>query len=877
MHRSGWVCQNWKLTEKPMNKISKKPPKIARWMLEKMINRYTRYTALGDYEEEYGDDLKNKGYFIAVLIYWSHLFAVLPGYIQEKLSVSGTMLNNYLKIACRNMSRNRVYSVINISGLAIGMTVFTLIIVFVLNEYSYDKFNEKIERIYRVGFENFSQTYLAPGIGKEIRENIPEVQKMARFKIRTDYLAKYLPERDPDNPKYTTIRRFCWVDRDVFDIFSFEFIAGDPSEALSVPYSIVLTESIADILFSEENPLGKTIRINNTNIYTVTGVISDPDKFHIDFDVLASFVTLGKIIGEHELNSYRSWNLQTYVLLPEIHDKTAVSNKMTEHFHKILKKRNIFDLYALKGLYFQGLGSGRYGNLQFIYIFITAAFFILLIACINYINLSTAKAAKRAKEIGIRKVSGSLKRMLVSQFLLESVLISAISFLAAGILLILFIPIFNSMINSKLSLASLNDPLTVIIIFGGVFIIGLIAGLYPALYLSGIKPVSVLKGDAAKGRKGVIFRRTLVVVQFAISIILIIGTVVVFQQLHYVKNADLGFNKEQIIHFDLNRELRSMRGVFRERLLRIPGIRDVSFSQGYPGRIYNWESFDHKGERTGFAVFSVDPEYFDIYDFELIDGRKFSRNIRSDEFGTCIMNEEAARQFKLVDPVGTVFYRSKWGSSSFPSKEVEVIGVVKDFHFESLQDEIRPLLFSWNEGWLWMANIRISPTGISETLENIRQLSIELAPDFPFEYSFINESFNSQYKSEERFGSIFGYFSILAVFIACLGLFGLALFIVEQRKKEVGIRKVLGSSLSGIIVLLSDEFTKWVISANIIAWPISWFIIDRWLNNFAYRINIDLSVFILAGILSVVIAVLTISIQTFRAASANPVDSLRYE
>jgi len=360
-----------------MNKSDKNLPDIPRLILQ--IFLYSRYKEghWGDLIEEYNTIVDNNGKLKAY--FWIWIFAVrsVPGGAYYNILRSSIMFNNYLKIAIRNMRRNKVYSFINISGLAIGMAVFLLIMMFVRNEYSYDKFNEKIDRIYRVGFENLRQTSQAPAVGKEIKENIPEVQKMVRFKTRTDYLARYYPDDEPDNTKYTTIKRFSWVDEDVFDIFSFEFIAGDPAEALIAPFSIVLTESIADILFNDENPVGKSLEINNVHDYTVTGVIKDQEKFHLDFNALASFVTLGKIIGEHELNSYNSWNLQTYVLLPENHDKAKVAQKMTEHFVPIFSQFNndefAYDLYSLESLYFLGLGGARSGNLQFVYIFIAAA------------------------------------------------------------------------------------------------------------------------------------------------------------------------------------------------------------------------------------------------------------------------------------------------------------------------------------------------------------------------------------------------------------------------------------------------------------------------------------------------------------------------
>ncbi len=862
-----------------MKKIYMNPPVTAKWLFSLFTGSEEKKTILGDMEEYYKEIAADEGIIKAGLWFWKQLLFSIFCFLKHSIYWSIIMFGSYMKIAFRNIKRHKGYSFINIAGLAIGISIFLLIGLYVQNEYSYDKLNKNISRIYKVGYVNKQQMTMPPAVGKGISEQITEAQKTVRFKFRRDYYAKYLPAGSPGREVSTVIRYFAWADPDVFDVFTIPFIAGNPETALSKPFSIVLTGSLSKRLFGNKNPVGEKIQINNNHFYTVTGVIDPPGNFHLTFDVLTSFCTLGKTIGQTELDSFNSWNLATYVMLPEEHDKNHVAAKISGLFRKpIFELKNIepeFDLYPLKDCYFSGFGNIKKGNLQGTRIFIGVAFFILVIACINYINLATARASKRAKEIGIKKVVGSSQKKLIFQFLSESVLFCFLAAIGGLILARVLLPEFNSLINGSLTFDFFYNPVFIISFTTGIIGTGIVSGLYPAFYLSSIKPGIILKGEKLTGSAR--FRQIMIVFQFVISAVLIIGTLTVYKQLDFMRNKDLGFNKEHVINFNLNRDLMKNKSIYKEKLLATSGVMDVSFSQGYPGKVYNWESFEHNGKRTGFAVFSIDPDYFKTYGLKLKEGRLFSKDKNSDKFRTCILNEAAVKEFGLESPVGTVFHREKWGSSSFPSKDIEVIGVVEDFHFESLHDIIHPLVFSWNEGWLWMSNIRISPENATAALASVKNIWNELSPGFPFEYSFLDESFDRQYKNDERFMNIFIYFTLLGIFIAFLGLFGLAAFTVERRFREIGIRKVLGASVSSIVFLLNTEYSRLVIIANIIAWPVAWFAMDRWLQNFAYRAGTGLSEFVFTGIISAFITVMTVSFQSLKAALANPVKSLKDE
>jgi putative ABC transport system permease protein len=862
---------------------SPKPPRIAQWILEKIINSDIRYGAMGDLEEQFFFMYQEVSPLKAHIGYWLQIPAALPGFFKNTLYWSFAMTANYLRLFYRLIKKHKGYSFINFAGLSIGIGVFMLITLFVRHEFSMDKRHENLNRIYRVQGENGRQISTAPAVGKQISENIPEAQKVVRFKFRHDYLVKYLPNNDPSREKTLVIRNFGWADSTVFDVFTFSFIAGDPETALEDPFALILTESIAQRIFGNENPIGQTLEVNNRYEYHVTAVMKDLERTHLRFDVLAPFDNLGKIIGRSELDSFNSWNLATYVLLPETHDRVAVARKISDLFHDILKENWKvdfgFELFPLKDIYFSSNLYGHQGNKQMVYVFIAIAIFILLIACVNFLNLSTARASLRAKEVGIKKVVGSTRKRLVMQFLGESILFSLISFVAALGLAALFIPEFNRLVQRSLKMDYFLNPLGLFIFIGGTVLVGILAGIYPAFYLSAFRPVAALKGERTRGVRSGVFRKVLISFQFAISIILIIATSVVLKQLQYIKNKDLGFQKKHIVYMEIprNRSIRNNKEAFKNRLMEHPQIHNVTYSQGRPGLVYNWEGFEYKGDRSGYAIFTVDPDYFDVYGLEIIAGRNFSRELLTDPIRTCLLNETAVRTLELEDPVGTILHHGDLGGSSFPVKDVEVIGVVKDFHYQTLKYPIQPQMFGWNDSWLWMISVKISSENVPATIAYIKKIWQEFSPEFPFDFHFVDDLVESQYQNEERLAKTVGYLAGLGIFITCLGLFSLAAFMAEQRTKEIGVRKVLGASVGGILLLQLKEFAKWVVVANVVAWPLGYFAMNKWLADFAYRTKIGVWPFVLSALLAQAIAMMTVSYQSIKAATANPIDSLRYE
>jgi putative ABC transport system permease protein len=867
-----------------MKQPPSKLPKFGDWIL-RVLARYDVNPHLrGDFDEEFSSIYETEGFVRAWFWYWTHLLLSLPVFIRDILYWKFIMLKNYLKFAIRNIIKHKGYSFINILGLSVSMACFMLIMLFVQHDLSIDRYHENSERIYRVQGENGRQLSMAPAVGKWIAENVIEAEKVVRFKFRHDYLVKYRPHNDPTHDRTIVVRDFGWSDPTVFDVFSFPPITGDPGTALDDPFALVLTESVAQRLFGSENPVGKTLEVNNRFEYHVTAVIEDLKRTHLRFDVLAPFENLGKIIGQSELDSFDSWNLETFVLLPENHDTAVVAGKITDLFHDRLKELwnvdFVFDLFPLKDIFFSaGSSFQNHGSRPLVFVFMAVAAFILLIACVNFLNLSTARASLRTKEVGIKKVVGSTRRKLVFQFLGESVLFSLISFAAAVGLVSLFLPEFNSLMQRSLSMNCFANPLILLVFIAVAVLVGILAGIYPAFYLSAFRPVSVLKGESTKGIRSGISRKVLISFQFTVSILLIIATLVVLKQIQYIRNKDLGFNKDHIVYMEIyrNRDIRDNKQAFKNRLMQHPLIRNVTYSQGRPGLVYNWEGFEYEGERKGYAIFTVDPDYVDVYGLEILAGRNFSREMLTDPYRTCLLNETAVRQLGLEKPVGTILRHDDLGGSSFPVKDVEVIGVVRDFHYQTLHYKIQPMMFGWNDPWLWMISVKIAAERVPETLAYIEKTWKEFCPGFPFDFHFIDELVDSQYKNEERLAKTIAFFAALGIFIACLGLFGLASFLAEQRTKEIGVRKVLGASVGGILMLQSKEFSKWVVAGNMVAWPLAYYAMNKWLADFAYRTNIGIWPFLTAAVLVLSIALLAVGYQSIKAATANPVDSLRYE
>jgi len=638
-----------------------------------------------------------------------------------------SMLRNYIKTAFRNFTRNKVYSFINIFGLAVGVALFIIISLFIHSEFSYDRFNEKINNIYRLDKGDWG--ILGTAYGPDVKRNFPEVKEFARFSVHN--IANPLITVG-ENEREMRIQDFLFADTHVFDVFTFDFLRGNPQTALKEPYSVVLTESMAAKLFGNGNAVGETIMLEKEHPFKVTGIIKDVKRFHLNVNAIAEFSTLAKLYKSKDfLNSYGSWNYPTYLLLKDGVNIPEFEEKLNDHFEAVYQREfNTsgeldFHLTALEDIYFDTdikyeIGV-KHGNIRFIYIFIAIALFILLIASINFINLTTAKASIRAKEVGLRKVVGGAKRQLVTQFLSESLLISLFAFLLALGFTELLMPRFNELLQGEIYNHYYQEPFFWMIYIAGILLVGLLSGLYPAFYLTAFDPVSVMKERQTRGRGGSRFRRVLTVFQFFISVILIIGTVTIYRQIHYMKNKDLGFNKEHQVYFN-------------------------------------------------------------------------------------------------------------------------IIG-----------------------------------NDIESAINHMRSIWNQFVPGYPFEYHFLDQMLDRQYKDDERFGSLFSWFAFFAILIACLGLYGLSLFATQRRTKEIGIRKANGAGVNSIVTLFLKDFTLNVLVANLIAWPAAYFFMTQWLNNFPYRTEFEYWIFGLALVLSLLIAVFTVSWQTLRAANTNPAWILRDE
>ncbi|HAN18784.1 MAG: hypothetical protein A2X13_07005 [Bacteroidetes bacterium GWC2_33_15] len=793
------------------------------------------------------------------------------------------MFRNYLITAIRNISRNIGYSIINFIGLSIGIALFILIMLFVQDEYSFDKFNANYDRIYRFEVGDAEWVHLPSAMGPDAQQWFPEIEQVVRFKALGNYVLKN------DITTYN-VPNAMLADSSFFNVFTAEFILGDKNTSFQTPNSVILTEKMAKIFFGNENPINKILKTQRDLDLVVTGVIKDFSNFHLQIDILIPFNILGVMNGAEYLHSYGTWQFQTYFLLPASFDnknlETKLEAKFTELWGNDLKEEKLdLTIRPLKDVYFADQTKSDFGtvhgNRNTVKLFFAIGIFIILIACINFINLATAKASKRATEVGIRKVHGGYKHQLITQFLSESILITFISYLLAITLVQLFLPFYNSLIQKNLSLIDYVNPWFFAISICGILITGVLSGIYPAFYLTAFSPIKVLKGEKTKGKSAVILRRLLIILQFTISVALIISTITVQKQLNFLKNADMGFKKEQILAIRLNPGITKQKEAFKQKLLNHPEIINVSYSAGIIGTMGNTESFDFNsdGEATSIQLHSIDPSFLGLYEIELIEGRNISFDNPGDQKQKIILNEEAVKAggLELGKAAGTVFHRNEWYLTALPSKECEVIGVVKNFHYRSLHDAIGPQGLCWNEDWHRTINIKIQPENFLNTLKIIEQTFKEFAPEVPYEFTFIDDHIDNLYKSDKRLGQFFIYFSIIAIIIAILGLFGLAAYIAESRTKEIGIRKVLGSTASNIILLLSKEFIKWVLVANIIAIPIAYYGMNKWLQTFAFSIKITPDLFLYAAIISLFIALSTIFYQAYKAARSNPTDSLRYE
>jgi len=800
------------------------------------------------------------------------------------------MFRNYFKTAWRNLVKKKIFSFINILGLAVGMAACFLIFLYVSFETSYDSFNTKADRIYRIvsDVKTPSETVgdgttIAP-LAPYLKKDFPEVEDAVRFSV-DGFLVK------KGDIKFQEKRAVC-ADSTVFNIFDFPLVEGNKKTALTEPMSIVLSQTLAKKYFGNADPLGQHVLLTGAAINaTITGIMKDiPVNSQIQADLFVSMSSYKQIYGQATSDSeWTDHNYYTYLLLKPHTDVKAFEKKLPafmERYHgEQAKQLQMFEalyLEPLRDVYLKTTHTGftdsnflQTGNINNVYIFSVVAIFILLIACINFINLTTARSAERAKEVGIRKVVGAARIQLAKQFIGESLIICLTAFALSVLLCTLTLPLFNEFAGKTISSSMFNNPVYVIILFSLSVFIGFSAGIYPSLVLSSFKPVSVLKGKFTTGTKGLILRKGLVVFQFAISVFLIASTIIVYAQLNYMRSQNLGFNKDQEIIINTNYD--KNKDAFKQSLSSVPGVRSTTYSSYVPGGGYNSaysEVQNAKGEmqKTNLNLNFVDCDYVKQYDLQLAAGRAFSKDFATDSTQAMIINESAAKMLGYASPqqaIGRNF--SQWG------RQGKIIGVLKDFHYASLQQPIEPLTMRIDPGGFGMLSIKVAAINLPATIKAIENKWNTIIPNRPFEYYFLDEFFNKQYRDDENFGNLFFNFAVLAIFISCLGLLGLSSYSTIQRTKEIGVRKILGASVSGIVNLLSTEFIKLVVIAFVIATPIAWFSMNKWLQGFAYRTNISWWIFALSAFLSVFIAFATISFQAIKAAIANPVKSLRAE
>jgi putative ABC transport system permease protein len=793
------------------------------------------------------------------------------------------MIKNYLKIAFRNLWRHRVFSFINIMGLTVGMAACFLIFLYIKFELSYDSFHTKADRIYRVVSDIKTPTEVINAGGPSwaappnIKDEFAEVESFVRTTGDNLLIRKGDVKFQEENA--------LWADSSLFKIFDFKLLKGNPQTALKEPFSVVFSETSAKKYFGDKDPMGQTLLITGDGLpATVTGVMKDiPENSQIKADMVLSMTTITKQWNKSLDSQWGNYGAQAYILLKPGTNAKNLQGK----FPAFLERRNGTEMkksqmYAtlllepLRDVYLRSTRNGsKTGNINNVYIFAIVAIFILLIACINFVNLTTARSAERAKEVGIRKVVGAAKTQLARQFIGESIIICLIAFMLAVLLSAIFLPSFNQLAGKTISDGIFEHGQYVFYLFLAAIGIGLLAGIYPAFVLSSFKPVIVLKGRFATGNRGILLRKGLVVAQFSISVALIIGTIVVYNQMNYMRSRDLGFSKDQMMVMDTNGD--PGKEAFRQAITGIPAVKATAMSSSVPGSgnpgAYS-EIENKKGELqiANLDLYYVDFDYINLFKIKMAAGRPFSKDFMTDTTQAMILNEAAVKMFGYSSPQQAIGRRFKqWG------REGKIIGVTKDFHFRALQEPIKPLSMRIEPGGSNLVSVNIAAANLPATIAAIENKWKTLIPNRPFSYFFLDEYFNKQYRGEEKFGKLFLNFAILAIFISCLGLLGLASYSTMQRTKEIGIRKVMGASVKGIINLLSKEFLTLVVLSFFIAMPVAWYFMHAWLKDFAYRTDISWWVFVLAGILALLIAITTVSFQAIKAAIANPVKSLRTE
>ena len=783
------------------------------------------------------------------------------------------MIKKFFVVAFRNIKKDKIYSFINIAGLSIGIAASILILLWVSDEMNYNNFHKNLNEIYAVPQTQHYQTIgdftvmatptaLAPALKAER----PEIKYITRYEA---FFGDVLISHDLKNFK----QKLDYADPDFFKIFTFEFIKGDKNTALNDPHSIVITEDMASKYFGSDDPIGKTLRLEDKIDLKVTGLLKNiPHNSDINFDMIAPMEVM-KELYDVPLDNWGNNMLNTYLVMNNSADAKELSKKINGRLAEAVDSPTAgkLFLYPFKDMHLYSY-RGEGGRIKTVIIFSIVAFFILIIACINFMNLATARSVKRSTEVGIKKVVGANRTQIAGQFFGESLLLTFISLIFSLILVQILLPVFNDISGKELSLSLISFS-TILSIIGIAFFTGILSGIYPAIFLSSFKPIATLKGTMSGLHSKFSLRRILVVFQFAISIILIIGTGIVYLQLNYIQNKNLGLDKDNIIYFDLSSNLQKNPESLKAELLTNSNIKGATVSSHIPAFIYsngggwNWEGKDPQQQELVTAM-SADNDLLKTYGMKLAAGRFYSKEFPADDSLSMVINESFAKLIGYKNPIGMPLSRG--------NRHYNIIGVVKDFNYLQLQNKIGPAVIYPDPQPRYLS-LKVNNAGLSETLNYIEKICKKFDPRFVFNYEFLDKSYEKVYTSEMRLGKIFNVFALLAIIISCLGLFGLASFVSELKTREIGIRKVLGASVSGIVFNLSKQFIRWVLLANVIAWPVAYYFMHEWLADFAYRIDFPLWIFVVSAILAMIIAVFTVSSQAIKSALTNPVEALRYE
>ena len=861
---------------------TKKPPRIAEWLFGRMSRYEEEYSIINDVSEVYYSILKDRGYLIASLWYWYQCIISILRHFRLSSTWGIIMFKNYLKSAFRNARKQKVYTFINIAGLAVGMACSILIFIYIQFETGYDAYHEKADWIYLLniegnwGGENFISLWSAAPTSEAMKNEFPEIENTVRLRQMDKTPVRYQQTSFYETDIY-------YADETVFDIFSYKFISGNPETALVTPYSVVITESIAEKYFGSDNPLGETLKFDTKDDYIVTGVIKNvPPNTLFKFDMFCSFITLQNknFIG---INDWLSHNFLTYLLLEKNCNPRELEKKfpafLEQHAGQQLQRHGAKLKYFLKNIQDIRMHTspkpGQPTAIYIVYIFAVVSVIVLIIACINFMNLTTAIYITRAREVGVRKVFGANKKNIIKQFLSESFLYSFISLLLALVIVKFLIPFINSASGAELSFKYLNKGLLIPVLAAITIFVGLTAGSYPSFYLAAFKPVRILKGSITSGKIKLNLRNVLVIFQFTVSIILVIGTGIIGRQLNFLKTKDLGFNKDNIVVIPLSGdEIKRSPETIKRELKKIPGVINVAAASVIPGEGAPINSKKPEGfqenESKLMAELHVDYDYIPTLDVKILEGRNFSPEFVSDISESVIINRSAVREFSWENPLGKIIGETK-----------NVIGVVENFNIFPLFMPDRPMYIRYSSSDTFYdykyLMVRVSPNNINLTLSLISQTWKEVEPQRPFDYFFLDESLKSRYRVPDSILELTTLFTVFTLLIASLGLFGLASFAAVQRRKEIGIRKVIGASASGIVLLLSKQMLRNILISNIIAWPAAYLLFSNMLQVMTYRIEINMLMFILPAAFVLVLGILTVSYHSIRASLSNPVDALRYE